>query len=84
MRLRKKDKIELLELRVKALGETAHSALATAEWLTNVLIEAGVIQDIDAPEVNYRVIKDYTDFWGLPYESKQAYKVNRINPKDKK
>lgn len=81
---RNKDKIELLELRLKALGETAHSALATTEWLTNVLIEAGIIEDIDAPEVSYRVVKDYTEFWGSPYDRKQAYKVNSIEPKAKK
>ena len=29
-------------------------------------------------------VEDYTDNWGLPYDRKQAYKVNSIDPKAKK
>ena len=82
--MKRKDKIEFLELRIKALSETAHSALATVEWLTNVLVEANIIEDIANPEVNYRTIKDHTDLWNIPYDRKQAYKVNSIKSKDKK
>ncbi len=81
---RRKEKIEFLELRIKQLSETAHEALAQVEWLTDIVKEAGIIEDIDVTPPRYRTVKSVSDFWGIPYESKQAYKVNSIKPKAKK
>ncbi len=83
-RVTRKEKREFLEFRVKQLSETAHEALAQVKWLTNILVEANIIEDIDVVAPRYRTVEDYTDNWGLPYDRKQAYKVNSIDPKAKK
>lgn len=81
---RLKNEVGFLELRVKQLSETAHEALAQVKWLTGILVEANIIEDIDVVAPRYRTVEDYTDNWGLPYDRKQAFIVNSIKPKAKK
>ncbi len=80
--MKRKNKKEFLEFRVKQLSETAHEALAQVEWLTDILKEAGVIEDIEVTPPRYRPVKG--EIWGITYKEKQAYKVNSIKSKDKK
>jgi len=81
---RLKDKVGFLELRVKQLSETAHEALAQVEWLTSILVEANIIQDIDTSKQRLRKVNGYVDVWGNEYKKDQAFIVNSIKPKAKK
>lgn len=82
---RLKDKVGFLELRVKQLSETAHEALAQTEWLTKILVEANIIEDIPTVKQRLRKVTDqYTDIWGNEYTRDQAFKVNSIKAKANK
>ena len=58
--------------------------LRTISVAKNILAEANIIEDIDVVAPRYRTVEDYTDSRGLPYDRKQAYKVNSIDTKVKK
>lgn len=73
------------EEKIQDLRKDLDVARADIKWLIEILVEANVIEDVPNREPQRtRIIKDYSDSWGIPYEYRQAFKVNSIKSKGTK
>jgi hypothetical protein len=73
------------EEKMQNLRKDLDVARADIKWLIEILVEANVIEDVPNREPQRtRIVKDYTDTWGFPYEHRQAFKVNSIKSKGTK
>ena len=72
------------EEKIEALRKDLDTVRADAKWIVDILVEANVIEDIDNDPQRTRLIKDYSDSWGIPYEYRQAFKVNSVKSKGTK
>lgn len=72
------------EEKMQNLREDLEIAKADVKWLIDILVEANVIEDVPNAHQRTRLIRDYSDTWGFPYEHRQAFKVNSIKSKGAK
>lgn len=72
------------EEKMQNLRKDLDVARADIKWLIEILVEANLIEDVPNANQRTRVIKDYSDTWGIPYEYRQAFKVNSIKSKGTK
>jgi hypothetical protein len=72
------------EEQIKGLRKDLDTVRADVKWIIDILVEANVIEDIDNDPQRTRLIKNYSDSWGIPYEYRQAFKVNSVKSKGTK
>ena len=72
------------EEQIQGLRKDLDIARADVKWLIDILVEADVIEDVPNAHQRTRLVKDYSDSWGIPYEYRQAFKVNSVKSKGKK